>query len=1524
MKKNFYTTTLLNAKLGRFFRALTLVLGLIGCCNSDAFAQNYNLACFPTTRPMNNAKSLNTNRFDDFGFVMTKLLKDNSETAWLLENGSTFTENGDGTATLRGTIKQFGDYDTVRRFMVNLTFSGQSFTEPAGGAYNQTGVPTADWYYFNQITGVMNGLDGISGGRLEIALYSKPAQVGTGGNQIPDSDSDRTHLGLSAWFQWRVTQQPTTGLGFNNYIEGTTVADMNFLLGGLPTLPCNTNLCINDRTAPVFRGCPTNLILNASSSNCAVANWRTPTATDNCDVVNLSLQSSPTESLTSGDCFPLGLTNLVYTARDSTGNESYCAFSVEVLPPYNPCGNDILAPRFQNCPADIATTTTTNCGVVNWTEPIATDDCLDPRISFRTYPTVGLTNGGCFPVGTTTVEYIARDSAGLTDTCRFNVVVTRTVAPCREFDALSTATNCGTGTTYGLYISGKHYRVIRAKFTRDDAAGTAKLIGTYVLDGVRACVDVEFSGFTATAPQNSPKRELCIGEGFDASAWVYYTAVTGTVRVGDESQTISRRGPAFQMGRGGNLQDTNRLGFSGWFNWGTQAGDFNFRLENERNCTPTLTCDFDCSAPVVVCPAPIRVSSALECALVQLPAFTATDNCASSDIVIVSSVGTYNTEYCFPAGATTPVIYSVTDPSGNVTKCTFTVEVVRECREFPATNTISSCGAGEAYGMWLDGKHWRMVSSKFQRFDANGTAKFKALFRLDNRTAVADVVFSGFTNTPPDAMSPKKMLCIDSTFDASSWSFYPTITGTLTVDGISNPITRKGPAFQTGIGANLQDKTLMGFSGWFFWGNIEGDFNFRLGAGTTCSPINPCDFDTLPPSLVCPQNITRASSDGNCVNTVLTTPIFSDNCGVPTLRTNLGTVGGNFCFTVGTRTVTYTATDLAGNTASCSFIVTVTPPAPVADNCSTTRTRSGLVALYDFKEGSGNKVYDRSGYGAPLNLTIGNTAVTQWESNSCGLSVNDCVLIKSDNPATKIATAVAQTNALTLEVWVKASNLTQTGPARIFTYSENTGARNFTLGQDGGRYIARLKTSQTTGNGLPTVGANGTVSTTLQHVVYTFSPDGKEKMYINGVLKYEGTRTGQLNNWQAHCYLAIANELTGDRPWLGKIYLAAIYNRTLSVQEVGQNYTAGVCCTPTNNTNPNACTEKPGALLREWWEKSPDWSSPVFIPNTKPSGAELINQFSFYANNGNWKDNYVSRTRGYITAPVSGWYKFNISGDDNVDLYLSTNDQPAQKQRIASICGWTNNAEWSKYTTQYSRTIYLNQGKKYYIELTQLEGGGGDHFNVRWQVGSCAWAAIPSRNLTSYCAPAGTTSNYSQRVTRIDLDAQSEGSSNKIEWVNNSGDLNDVFVVQKANTMGEFEDLTLRDGRFEGSQKHFIVLDSKPFEGENSYRVKLILKDGKEQFSEIKTVNKAPLHDIQVFPNPATDYTDIDLSHYKGQDVQVRLYNAQGLEVLKEMLEKQDGMPYRINLSEFPAGAYTLRVVAQGKREAVRKLIVTQ
>jgi len=76
-------------------------------------------------------------------------------------------------------------------------------------------------------------------------------------------------------------------------------------------------------------------------------------------------------------------------------------------------------------------------------------------------------------------------------------------------------------------------------------------------------------------------------------------------------------------------------------------------------------------------------------------------------------------------------------------------------------------------------------------------------------------------------------------------------------------------------------------------------------------------------------------------------------------------------------------------------------------------------------------------------------------------------------------------------------------------------------------------------------------------VIYTRDAAGVATIYVDGTVQASGTVGGDLSNWNGGYRLALANELTGNRPWLGELHLVAVFDRALSAAEVSQNYNAG-------------------------------------------------------------------------------------------------------------------------------------------------------------------------------------------------------------------------------------------------------------------------------------------------------------------------------------------------------------------------------
>lgn len=219
------------------------------------------------------------------------------------------------------------------------------------------------------------------------------------------------------------------------------------------------------------------------------------------------------------------------------------------------------------------------------------------------------------------------------------------------------------------------------------------------------------------------------------------------------------------------------------------------------------------------------------------------------------------------------------------------------------------------------------------------------------------------------------------------------------------------------------------------------------------------------------------------------------------------------------------------------------------------RVRDGIQVLYRFGNADGDRVRDVSGNGSPVDLKIEHpNAVTRKPG---ALTVRGKTVIRSESAPKQLIETIRRSGELTVEAWVTPADDRQSGPARIVTLSKSGVQRNFTLGQDGNKYDARLRTTKTSDNGIPSITTGKTVRPRQTHVVYTRDRSGAAKIYVDGKVTQQKNVSGNLNKWDASYRLALANELSDDRQWRGTFHLVAVYSRDLSAREVSQNFRAG-------------------------------------------------------------------------------------------------------------------------------------------------------------------------------------------------------------------------------------------------------------------------------------------------------------------------------------------------------------------------------
>lgn len=224
------------------------------------------------------------------------------------------------------------------------------------------------------------------------------------------------------------------------------------------------------------------------------------------------------------------------------------------------------------------------------------------------------------------------------------------------------------------------------------------------------------------------------------------------------------------------------------------------------------------------------------------------------------------------------------------------------------------------------------------------------------------------------------------------------------------------------------------------------------------------------------------------------------------------------------------------------------------------RYETHMIARYFFKEGTGSVANDTSGVDPAVNLNL--SGAVAW-SGGWGLSVSTGGKAQaSTTTSKKLSDRIKASGEYTIEAWVAPANVAQED-ANIVSYSGGNTSRNFTLGQRAYQYEAYARSSKTDANGeaaLLTNDDDRDAQASLQHVVMTFDPVNGRKLYVNGNYTGDGDSLGggSLSNWDDTFALVLGNETSGTRQWTGLIKFVEIHDRALTLNQVQQNFAAGV------------------------------------------------------------------------------------------------------------------------------------------------------------------------------------------------------------------------------------------------------------------------------------------------------------------------------------------------------------------------------
>ena len=473
-----------------------------------------------------------------------------------------------------------------------------------------------------------------------------------------------------------VTTQTTGPMSGSQFSTGSTTVGYTVTDNSGSTGTCQFNVNVTDNQNPVIT-CPANISVAAANGTCAAnVSYSTPTATDNCTVSSVTLQSGGA----SGTSFAVGTSTITWRATDNSGRTANCSFTVTV--------NDAQNPTI-SCPADINTTAaaSTCAANVSYQVPTALDNCPGVTVA----RTAGLASGGSFPVGPTVVTYTATDASSNTASCSFTVTVSDNQNPVIiGCPAPNLSFNNDPGQCSYVYNYAEPTvsdncpgsTIVRTAGLAPGSAFPAETTSTITYTATDAAGNTATCTFNVRVEDTEQPAITCPANITVNNSQGLCGTAAGVVTYPNASFSDNCAGVTLQQTAGNSSGST--------FSVGTQTVTFvaTDAALNTNTCSFTVTVN-DTEAPIfLVCPTNFTVNTGngVCTSVVTYPTVLANDNCGGSITPVMTTSGTASGSV-FSLGQTT-VTYTATDASSNVGTCSFVV-TVRD-QEAPQLNCPSN------------------------------------------------------------------------------------------------------------------------------------------------------------------------------------------------------------------------------------------------------------------------------------------------------------------------------------------------------------------------------------------------------------------------------------------------------------------------------------------------------------------------------------------------------------------------------------------------------------------------------------------------------------------------------------------------------------------------------------------------------------------------------------------------------------------------------------------------------------------
>jgi len=226
------------------------------------------------------------------------------------------------------------------------------------------------------------------------------------------------------------------------------------------------------------------------------------------------------------------------------------------------------------------------------------------------------------------------------------------------------------------------------------------------------------------------------------------------------------------------------------------------------------------------------------------------------------------------------------------------------------------------------------------------------------------------------------------------------------------------------------------------------------------------------------------------------------------------------------------------------------------------------------------------------------------------------------------------------------------------------------------------------------------------------------------------------------------------------------------------------------------------------------------------------------------------------------------------------------------------------------------------LRITQVSGGplGTGTPTVHtptttWDMTNSRWSLdFPVTGFSEFYVHTVNPSNAALPVALRSFNVTKEGSVSFAAWITETERNNSHFNVQRSLDGNDFVTLgrvnTKAIGGNSSSDLNYDFTDESPQIGHNYYRLEQVDQDGQMSYSKVvDLVWGADGSIVAIYPNPATNNLNVDVSIDKVAQMEVRLLDMSGRVVKSVMQKTQKGMNnVTFDLSDIASGVYGVQI----------------